>query len=245
MENPVADGISRGFGEEHREKDGSRWSVEADWHSRSGLTNSLWMIAGRQEDEATEELRARFEGDVFFEPIVETLLGKPRGSSIKETRHAMKRAREFMIDEGRLWKVGDKMLTRTSRVECIPSREGFDTTLKVHMDIGHWSVDQVKQHIHDKFFWPHINSDAQMACLTCDHCKSFGVRRQNALVQPIIRGRQFEFLAADYLKLPVGKGKISNVLFFVDAASEFVWGQKQVVAGTGKSTEKLPVQITQ
>ena len=47
------------------------------------------------------------------------------------------------------------------------------------------------------------------------------------------------------MKLPVGKGKMSNVLFFMDTASGFIWGQKQVAAGTGKSTEKLLVQITQ
>ena len=98
--NPVADGISRGFGEERTDRDGSSWSVEADWHARSGLTNSLWMVVGRQNNEETEELRTRFEGDDFFEPIVEALLGKPRGNSIKETRHAMRRAREFMIEGG-------------------------------------------------------------------------------------------------------------------------------------------------
>ena len=245
LENPVADGISRGFGEEWTDRDGSSWSVEADWHARAGLTNSLWMVEGRQNNEETEELRTRFEGDDFFEPIVEALLGKPRGNLIKETRHAMRRAWEFMIEGRRLWKVGDKMSMRTSRVECIPSRKGFDTTLKVHMDIGHWSVDHVKLHVRDKFFWPHIDTDARLACLVCGQCKSFGVRRQNALLQPIIRGWPFEFLATDYLKLPLGKGKMSNVLFFMDAASGFVWGQKQVAAGTGKSTEKLLVHIAQ
>ena len=99
-QNPVADGISRGFGEERTDRDGSRWSVEADWHVRSGLMNSLWMVVGRQDDKEMEELRTRFEGDDFFEPIVEALLGKPRGNSIKETRHAMRRAQEFMIEGG-------------------------------------------------------------------------------------------------------------------------------------------------
>ena len=50
---------------------------------------------------------------------------------------------------------------------------------------------------------------------------------------------------ADYLKLPVGKNKMSNVLFFVDAVLGFVWGQKQVAAGMGKSTEKLLTKIVQ
>ena len=66
----------------------------------SDLMNSLWIVVGRQDDKEMEELRMRFKGDNFFEPIVEALLGKPRGNSIKETRHAMRRAQEFMIEGG-------------------------------------------------------------------------------------------------------------------------------------------------
>ena len=46
IENPVADGISRGFRDERIKGDGSEWSVEADWHERSGMTNGLWAVAG-------------------------------------------------------------------------------------------------------------------------------------------------------------------------------------------------------
>ena len=46
IENPVADGISRGFGDERIKGDGSEWSVEADWHVRSRMTNGLWAVAG-------------------------------------------------------------------------------------------------------------------------------------------------------------------------------------------------------
>ena len=188
-------------------------------------------------------MRARFEGDSFFEPIIDALLGNPRGGSIKETRHAMRRAKEYVIDKGRLWKVGDKHSTRTSKVECIPSREGLDTALKIHMNIGHWSMDHVKLHMCGQYFWPHIDSDTTLACLVCRHCKGFGAHCQNVLLQLIIRGCPFEFLVADYLKLPLSKGKMANVLFFVDVASGFVWGQKQAAAGTRKSTEQLLSKI--
>ena len=42
------DGISRGFEDERIKGDGSEWSVEADWHARSGMTNGLWAVAGGQ-----------------------------------------------------------------------------------------------------------------------------------------------------------------------------------------------------
>ena len=63
------------------------------------------------------------------------------------------------------------------------------------------------------------------------------------LLQSIIRGCPFEFLVTDYLKLPLSKGKMANVLFFIDVVLGFVWGQKQLAAGTGKSTEQLLSKI--
>ena len=83
----------------------------------------------------------------------------------------------------------------------------------------------------------------RLACLVCRHCKGFGVCCQNTLLQLIIRGCPFEFLVVDYLKLPLGKGKMANVLFFINVVSGFVWGQKQAAAGTGKSTEQLLSKI--
>jgi transposase InsO family protein len=150
-----------------------------------------------------------------------------------------------MIEEGRLWKVADKYSIRTSWVECIPSREGFNTALKIHQDNGHWDVDHVKLHVRDHYFWPHIDSDARLTILMCGHCKNFGPIKRNALLQPIIRGCPFKFLAADYLKLPKGKGKMLNVLLFVDVCSQFIWGQKQATARSSKTTEKLLRRISQ
>ncbi|KAJ7451526.1 hypothetical protein B0H11DRAFT_1742790, partial [Mycena galericulata] len=161
VENPVADGLSRGFREERELGDGSSWSVAADWHANSGMTNSLWAVADSAARET--ELRARFKGDTFFEPILGCLLGDSTGNTISETRHALRRAKDYMIEDGRLWKVADEYSTRTSRVECIPGREGFNTALKIHQDNGHWDADHVKLHVRDRYFWPHIDSDARLA----------------------------------------------------------------------------------
>ncbi|KAJ7479603.1 hypothetical protein FB451DRAFT_1031668, partial [Mycena latifolia] len=161
IENPVADGLSRGFEEARVQGDGSSWSVAADWHATSGMTNSLWAVADSSARGA--DLRERFKGDAFFEPIVECLLGDSTGNTIAETRHTIRRSKDYMVDDDRLWKVADKYSTRTSRVECIPSREGFNTALKIHQDNGHWDVDHVKLHIRDRYFWPHIDSDARLA----------------------------------------------------------------------------------
>ncbi|KAJ7135069.1 hypothetical protein C8R43DRAFT_894472 [Mycena crocata] len=228
IENPVADGLSRGFSEERVPGDGSSWSVAADWHANSGMSNSLWAVTGSSIREP--ELRERFKGDAFFEPILGCLLRDSTGNSIAETRHTVRRAKDYMVNDGCLWKVADKYSTRTSRVECIPSREGFNTALKIHQDAGCWDVDHVKLHVRDRYFWPHIDSDARLAILMCGVCKNFGPLRRNTLLQPILRGRPFEFVAAGYLKLPRGKGKMANILLFVDACGGFVWGQKQAAA---------------
>ena len=57
---PVADGISQGFEKERTEMDGMSWSVEANWHSRSGMMNELWSVGLASGDEDTDELRRHF-----------------------------------------------------------------------------------------------------------------------------------------------------------------------------------------
>ncbi|KII83194.1 hypothetical protein PLICRDRAFT_77469, partial [Plicaturopsis crispa FD-325 SS-3] len=141
--------------------DGGGWSVAADWHATSGMTNSLWHLVETTAAvaAATREpnLRERFHGDEYFIPIIDQLLGSRTGSTIKARRHVYKRAQEYMIEDGRLWKVGDKQSRRVPRVECIPSREGFNTALKAHMENGHWDVDITKLWLRDRYFWPHID----------------------------------------------------------------------------------------
>ncbi|KAJ7909296.1 hypothetical protein B0H13DRAFT_1616633, partial [Mycena leptocephala] len=109
--NPVAGSLSRGFEDNHVRGDGSSWSVAADWHANSGMTHSLWAVA--ESANCEPGLRAQFKGNTFFEPIIECLLGDSTGNTISETRHVVRRAKDYMIEEGRLWKVADKYSTRT------------------------------------------------------------------------------------------------------------------------------------
>jgi hypothetical protein len=131
------------------------------------MTHSLWAVA--ESANCEPGLRAQFKGNTFFEPIIECLLGDSTGNTISETWHVVRRAKDYMIEEGRLWKVADKYSTRASRVECINSHQEFNTALKIHQNNGHLDVDHVKLHIRDRYFSSRIDSDTRLAILMCGH----------------------------------------------------------------------------
>jgi hypothetical protein len=86
---------------------GSNWSVLADWETTQGIRNDVLLVDQSPPPGDTPslpyELEDRFKGDVFFEPVVQHLLGRNAGSNISERRRAMHQAQGFMIDNGKLW----------------------------------------------------------------------------------------------------------------------------------------------
>ncbi|KZP10862.1 hypothetical protein FIBSPDRAFT_675379, partial [Athelia psychrophila] len=166
VDNPVADGLSRLWQNRKRTAtDGSSWSVLPDWEARSGVRNDILSVnADSAAHEAppalNSELQERFRGDSFFEPITRHLLGLDAGTSISERRRAMHRAKGFLIERGKLWRLTSKSSDRVARTECIPKAEGFDFAMAAHRKIGHFkSVDALKLHIHETTFWPGMDKD--------------------------------------------------------------------------------------
>jgi len=242
VENAVADGLSRMWQNRGRSNtDGSDWSVLADWETTRGIRNDILLVNQSPPPGDTPslpyELEDHFKGDVFFEPIVRHLLGRNAGSNISERRRAMHRAQGFMIDNGKLWRVSTKANDRVSRTKCIPRKEGFQLALTTHRSIGHFkTVDLLKLHLHERYFWPGMDIDCRQVPLECPECKNFGPTHHNALLQPIRRSRPFSLICGDYLSLPNGHGGFKQVGLYIDVYSGFVWGYKLKSAGTAKST---------
>jgi transposase InsO family protein len=222
-------------------QDGSNWSVLADWEATHGIHNDIMHIdMSPPPTDAIPlpyELEDLFKGDVFFEPIVRHLLGHNTGSNIAECRRAKHRAQGFIIEHGKLWRISTKANDRVSRTECIPKAEAFDLAMNTHRSIGHFkSVDILKLHLHDRYFWPRMDNDCRQVALECPECKNFGPAHHNALLQPIRRSRPFSLICGDYMSLPSGHGGFKQVGLYVDVYSGFVWGTKLKSAGTAKST---------
>ena len=212
VENPVADGLSRMWNNRKRQpNDGSNWSVLPDWEAIKGIQNDILSVDETpiltSNVQAQYSLADRFKGDVFFEPIVHHLLGGNAGSNISERRRAMHCAKGFTIEKGKLWRLSTKASDRVCRTECIPRSEAFDLALSTHRTIGHFkSIDILKLHIHEHYFWPGMDNDCKQAVLECPECKHHGPSYHNHLLQPIRRSRPFALVCGDYLSLPKGFG---------------------------------------
>ncbi|KAJ7222189.1 hypothetical protein GGX14DRAFT_299541, partial [Mycena pura] len=156
----VADGLSRMWAERKRsDKDGSNWSVLADWEASRGITRDIFTVTSAPlGTPASHPLQMRFADDLFFAPIVDYLLGHRVGETIHERKRFAHRAAGFMIEHGKLWRVADSAARRVARTECIPTSLGFETALNVHALNGHFGVDSTKLKLSDRYFWPGMDA---------------------------------------------------------------------------------------
>lgn len=184
IDNPVADGLSRMWeGRQCTDTDGSNYSVLADWEANHGLINDILGIADAPPEGTTaakHPLETMFASDIFFQPIVRHLLGRTAGDTPSDRHKAAHRAVDFMIADGRLWKVSSKASDRVTRTECVPMSLGFEIALSTHMANGCFSPEHVQLHLRDKYFWPGMSTDSREAKLECPKCKSFGAPARNS-----------------------------------------------------------------
>ena len=103
--NIVADGLSRANkGTTHEEKDGSEWTVSEDWKANVGLTHDIFHTSTAKTPEMAR-LRERLKDEPIFTEVIDALLELEQGSSLKLRKRARHRASEYMVDEGKLWKL--------------------------------------------------------------------------------------------------------------------------------------------
>ncbi|KDQ11444.1 hypothetical protein BOTBODRAFT_114346, partial [Botryobasidium botryosum FD-172 SS1] len=122
--------------------DGSLWSVNPDWEAAEGLKNDIFAIS---TSEGEDKVAEQFADDSYFAGIVEQLL-KPEGAGAKnrDERCAQHRAEGFMIEGGKLWRVGGKGAKGAPKVECVHSKNGKTIAGKAHEDSGHFGRDHTK-----------------------------------------------------------------------------------------------------
>ncbi|TEB28851.1 hypothetical protein FA13DRAFT_1632806, partial [Coprinellus micaceus] len=155
--NVVADGLSRANeGRENEEGDGSEWTVPEDWEAVTGLAYDMWRIELVSE---VGELLARFEGEPMFVEVIRALTELDVGESEKERKKARHRAEGYMIDDGKLWRIGGGKKARgRSRVECVTREEAVKLAEVEHKRGGHWGRDAVKIALMDKVWVPGMDA---------------------------------------------------------------------------------------
>ena len=233
----VADGLSRAReGTVHEEGDGSDWTVSEDWETNTGLTHDIFHISETESPEITN-LREHFKNEPIFAEVIDAILGMDQNTSLRQKKRARHRASEYMIEDGKLWRVAGGHSTRArSKVECITREETTQLAQQEHENNGHWQRDSVKKSLLDRIWSPGLDASIVKGITNCGVCKNFGGTYLHALLDPITRRHPLELLVGDYLSLPTGKGGYHTVGLYLDTYSQHVFGYKYKMAGSAKTT---------
>ncbi|VDC04527.1 unnamed protein product, partial [Peniophora sp. CBMAI 1063] len=231
--NVVADPLSRLLEERARKAgDGSEFSVNPDWESDAGLVNDIFVV-----DSDVAELRARFVTEPVFLEVVDALLELDAGEDVHKRRRARHRAVDYMIEDGRLYKMMPKPGSRARyRLECISRQEARAKAAEIHAEGGHFGRERVRLALADAYTSPRMEQSIVTAIAECAKCKNFGSTHLHSLLQPVTRRHPFELVVGDYLSMPDGKGGFHTVGLYVDVYSQHVWGFKYKTAGSAKTT---------
>jgi len=234
--NVVADGLSHQWDNtERNDEDGSAWSVNPDPEAASGLVNDMFTIEKLTDDD--QQLRERFKTEPLFLEVVNTILNMDTGMPIRDHSRARHRAKQYIIHQGKLWRLyGGTSIRPRHKVECIPREEAEEWAKHLHETGGHWGRDTLKIALMDRYHSPKLDISIMKAIHACARCKNFGAPKLNALLKPITRRHPFELLVGDYLSMPTGKGGYHTLGLFLDTFSQHVWVTKFKTAGTAKTT---------
>ena len=235
--NVVADGLSRANeGTENEEKDGSEWTVSEDWETNMGLTHDIFNTT-EVTTQGVAELRERFKDEPIFSEVIDAILELDQGTSLRQKKRARHRASEYMIEDGKLWRIAGGHSTRAkSRVECITRDEASLLAKQEHETNGHWQRDSVKKSLLDRIWSPGLDASIVKGITNCGICKNFGGTHLHSLLNPITRRHPLELLVGDYLSLPTGKGGYHTVGLYLDTFSQHVFGYRYKTAGSAKTT---------
>jgi hypothetical protein len=143
-----------------------------------------------------------------------------------------------MIDEGRLWRIGDGSVRARPRLECVTQEETVALAWEEHRNNGHFHRDNIKANLLNRITSPKMDQSITKAILNCGKCKGFGTTHLHSLLEPITRRHPFELMVADTLSLPKGKGGFTKIGMWMDVYSQHLWATKLKTAATAKSSKK-------
>jgi hypothetical protein len=237
--NVVTDGLSRKFVNVPKEQgDGHEWTVSEDWEARTKLSNDIMIIQPTQLESTYTALRARFAEERVFLEVIDSILELDHGESLRIRKRAKHKAKGYMIEGEKLWKIGDGSDRARARLECVTKEETVRLAWEEHCNNGHFHRDNIKAKLLDKITSPKMDQSITKAILDCGKCKGFGTTHLHSLLEPITRRHPFELMAADTLSMPKGKGGFVKLGLWMDVYAQRVWVTKLKTSATGKSSRR-------
>ncbi|KZP06515.1 hypothetical protein FIBSPDRAFT_764317 [Athelia psychrophila] len=170
VDNGAADGISRQFtGAAKVDADGHKVSVNPDWEARTGLVHDMFAVLAVSDlDKTSAQLRGRFANEPMFLQVIDAIWNLDYAKTVREKRRARHRALGYMIDEGKLWRLGDGKTTRVRpRLKCVSQAEAIVLAREEHATKGHWRRDLIKNQLVDRICSPRLDKSITTAILEC------------------------------------------------------------------------------
>lgn len=115
--NQAANGLSRMYeGVEEYEGDGHEWTVNEDWEPQTGLAHDIFKVSslevilkdtckvlGVAPSANIELLHTRFKDEKLYLQVIDSIFELDHGKDKRERGRAKHRAREYMVEDGKLW----------------------------------------------------------------------------------------------------------------------------------------------
>ncbi|KZP28226.1 hypothetical protein FIBSPDRAFT_679662, partial [Athelia psychrophila] len=150
-----ADSLSRMFVNVLEEPGhGHEWTVSEDWEAKTGLTHDLFVLqpsadgpsptnSTPQIPEAEQQhLLARFAKEPLHTSVLKALFELDHGTDERERKKAVHRAREYMVEAGKLWRIADGRRPRAkARMEVVTQGEMTELAREEHEHRGHYKRD--------------------------------------------------------------------------------------------------------
>ncbi|KIJ66667.1 hypothetical protein HYDPIDRAFT_57786, partial [Hydnomerulius pinastri MD-312] len=142
--------------------DGSDWSVNPEPETTLGVINDMFTIERLPSEH--EDLRARFQDEPLFLTVIDAILNVNSTAPIRDRNRARHRASQYLIDQGKLWRIqGGTSVRPRSRVECVTRKEAESLAAKLHAGGGHWGRDSLKIALTDRIYSPKLDNSIMNA----------------------------------------------------------------------------------
>ena len=151
------------------------------------LANNILVINTAPLEPTFATLRSQFADEKMFIKVIDSILELDKGKSLHIQKRARHKAKGYMIEEGKLWRIGDGSDRVKARLECVTKEEMVKLAWEEHCDNGHVHRDNIKAKLLDKITSPKMDQSITKAILDCRKCKGFGTTHLHSLLEPITR----------------------------------------------------------
>ena len=132
-----------------------------------------------------------------------TTLEAPNYSTPQEQKRFIKRATQFYVNSGKLW----KRKRRGNPLRVILDRERRSQILiQAHEELGHRGEQTVFETVRVRFYWPHLRSDIKHHVASCHECQIRNTKRVEIPLTVSTPSILFSKIYVDVMLMPSRRG---------------------------------------